>query len=228
MGPQSDLLKPTPFSRLGWALWCLWLLVGTLTLAFMDKGEGVLALNGQHSPLLDRLFWLLTGLGNGWMFLLALILLVLIRNYHTLPFLFAVLLQTALVHLGKRILFPGALRPRAWFDESIPLHVVEGVKTHMVHSFPSGHTATAFTLACLVMLLHQRTWSTLLAFGLAIGAGLSRMYLIQHFAEDVVVGSIVGLITVLITWALFYRSIPKALQGPFWHRSILSRSAQQG
>jgi membrane-associated phospholipid phosphatase len=60
-------------------------------------------------------------------------------------------------------------------------------------SFPSGHTATAFTLATVVALQYRhRIWVPVLAYTVAAGVGLSRMAMDRHWASDVLVGAVVG------------------------------------
>ncbi len=57
-------------------------------------------------------------------------------------------------------------------------------------SFPSGHTARAFAVATLTILMRGRKYSFLLA--LAFGVGISRVVLGVHYPLDVVGGSFLG------------------------------------
>jgi membrane-associated phospholipid phosphatase len=60
-------------------------------------------------------------------------------------------------------------------------------------SFPSGHTATAFSLATVVAMEYERTvWVPIVAYTVATGVGLSRVTLDKHWLSDVLVGSVVG------------------------------------
>ena len=60
-------------------------------------------------------------------------------------------------------------------------------------SFPSGHSAAAFSLATVVALQYRHTgWVPVVAYTLAGGVGLSRMALDRHWASDVFVGAVVG------------------------------------
>jgi membrane-associated phospholipid phosphatase len=60
-------------------------------------------------------------------------------------------------------------------------------------SFPSGHTATAFTLATIIALQYRhRDWVPIVAYSIAAGVGLSRMAMDRHWASDVLVGAVVG------------------------------------
>jgi len=60
-------------------------------------------------------------------------------------------------------------------------------------SFPSGHAATAFSLATVVALqYHHRTWVGVLAYSLAAVASVSRVTEDRHWMSDVVVGAVLG------------------------------------
>lgn len=57
------------------------------------------------------------------------------------------------------------------------------------HSFPSGHTSSAFAIATV---LGERYKIKKLTFALATLAGLSRIILEKHYPSDVVAGALIG------------------------------------
>lgn len=59
------------------------------------------------------------------------------------------------------------------------------------YSFPSGHTASAFTTAGVVSRRYGG-WAGGLAIGAGVLAGLGRMEDMKHFASDVVAGATIG------------------------------------
>ncbi len=59
-------------------------------------------------------------------------------------------------------------------------------------SFPSGHTLSAFALYGLLSYLVPNKWQIPL-LTIAVFVGVSRMYLGQHFLEDVLAGAVIGL-----------------------------------
>ncbi len=61
------------------------------------------------------------------------------------------------------------------------------------HSFPSGHTSTAFGLATSVSLECKKWYVTVPAFAYASAVGYSRMYLGVHYPTDVLAGATVGI-----------------------------------
>lgn len=101
-------------------------------------------------------------------------------------------------------------RPKTFFAETAPdvvLHQVEGVDMHAMLSFPSGHTASAFAFLLAMALICKRTWLSVLFLLLAVLTGYSRIYLSQHFAEDVFAGSLVGVLTTtLLYWLCIQKS----------------------
>lgn len=60
-------------------------------------------------------------------------------------------------------------------------------------SFPSGHSAWAFSLATVVALQYRHTtWVPVLAYTIAAGVGLTRVTMDRHWMSDVVVGAVIG------------------------------------
>lgn len=63
-------------------------------------------------------------------------------------------------------------------------------------SFPSGHTAAAFSVASVISWQYKdKKWVPMLAYSLAGLAGISRIHDNRHWASDVLAGAVVGTIT---------------------------------
>ena len=63
-------------------------------------------------------------------------------------------------------------------------------------SFPSGHTAAAFSVAAVFATQYRQIkWVPVLSYSLAAAVGLSRIYENRHWTSDVFTGAIIGLIT---------------------------------
>jgi len=97
-------------------------------------------------------------------------------------------------------------RPITFFrnqDLLAALVTVPGVELNMGQtSFPSGHTMAAFGLYSLLAVMlgkKYRRWGLPLAL-LAILAGVSRVFLVQHFLADIMAGAGLGL---LVSWAVW-------------------------
>jgi membrane-associated phospholipid phosphatase len=67
------------------------------------------------------------------------------------------------------------------------------------HSFPSGHTATAFAFFGVIWFAYRRRW-TWGFLAVASVIGWSRLYINAHFFSDVLVGVVVGLFFAQLTW----------------------------
>ena len=209
--------------RVFWVLMALWVLVGSLLLALLPKGEGVLLLNRTLAPTADGFFLVMTALGDGLALALLGVAALLLWYRAAVWTALAAIIQTLLVQGSKRNLFPGLPRPTRYFEEQHGPEFLQQLTPSplgyvpVLDTFPSGHTATGFTLALLVALWlsyspqGQRAakhWQGVL-FGLALLVGCSRMYLQVHFLADVYVGSLVGLFSVAVSWWLCERFLPQ-------------------
>ena len=92
----------------------------------------------------------------------------------------------------------GRERPSVSPDDQYKFEFGKGFRHFDNRSFPSLHSATAFAAATAVSAeIHERNpnaswWVTPVAYSVAMVPGLTRMYLNQHWASDVVSGAFVG------------------------------------
>jgi membrane-associated phospholipid phosphatase len=66
------------------------------------------------------------------------------------------------------------------------------------HSFPSGHTTTAFTIATVLTLIFPRYWPAFYGYGIAMA--LSRVLNWNHYVSDVIAGAVFGTIATLLLY----------------------------
>jgi membrane-associated phospholipid phosphatase len=195
-------------------LW--WVGLGVLV-AMYNKADLHLLLNAHHTPLADIFFKYITEIGGSVPFIVGGILF-LFKYSHGVLIIASQLFAGLVVQVLKRIF--DVPRPKLFFAEHFPavsLPFVEGVNVHSVHSFPSGHTVSIFALFfCLSLITKQRYWQWFY-FLVAMLVGFSRIYLSQHFAEDVLAGSIVGVVFAFI-YALFHQN----LKTPWLQRKIIN------
>ena len=110
-------------------------------------------------------------------------------------------------------------RPLLYFQQHFPtiqLHQVIGVHMYTTHSFPSGHTITAFAFFFALALYTKKSAIHFLYFILAFLVGYSRIYLSQHFAVDVLAGSFVGILAVICTKYLINKFPVKWIDNSFF------------
>lgn len=177
------------------------LLLGGCFLLISERGDALLYINRNHTPFFDLLFYYGTELGNGLFYLLVIILLAFYKYKYALLSAICFSITGALTQFLKKVIFSEYLRPKAFFQGIEDLYFVEGVKIFTKYSFPSGHTATAFSLFCLLALIVPKNKYGLLFIGMALIGGVSRIYLVQHFFVDVYFGSLLG---VSVTTIIYY------------------------
>ncbi len=186
---------PYPISGIKTALWVtIALLVFSAPILFYSKEYFTLWLNAQHSSLLDQVFYYLTHLGDGLVFIPVFVLL-LFRNYVLSAFFAAFVgLEAIIVQLVlKKGFFAHLNRPPAYIENFDQLHQVPGVDLHHLHTFPSGHTQSAFLIAFFLVILFQNYKSLQIIIPvLAALVGISRVYLLQHFFIDIWFGALIG------------------------------------
>jgi len=184
------------------------LLIIAIFLLTTDTKKAVfISLNPYHSDLLNYFFIGITYLGNGFFPIIICLILLLFKK----PFLsFMVFATFATSGIAAQVLkaFIYEARPAMLLKNSDYPYFIDHVTLHNFHSFPSGHTATAFALATIlaVAIKNKKFSIPLLLFGTLVG--YSRIYLGQHFLPDVAVGSLIGVFFSILCWILFNKMEP--------------------
>ena len=83
------------------------------------------------------------------------------------------------------------------------LHYVDGLYINILNSFPSGHATQAFALFTFAALITPFKKYQLLILLVAILVAVSRIYLLQHFFQDVLAGSFIGISVSTFIFAAF-------------------------
>ncbi len=178
-----------------------YILLGMLLSLLLDKGAFELWLNAKNNIAFDLFFKYVTFFGDGWLYLLLGVGFLAYRYAWFLYLLLTIIAQTIFVQILKRVIFPEEKRPAAFF-EGLDLHFVEGVQIHTSFSFPSGHSATAFAIATVLILVFPKLKKFhIVVASLAFLAAFSRIYLMQHFVEDTFIGGIIGM---MVAWVAFF------------------------
>lgn len=109
-------------------------------------------------------------------------------------------------YILKHWIYYEVTRPHFVFQYYVreQLNLVEGVDVLAKHSFPSGHSLSAFALFFCLLFISKNYIVKLLFFVLAVLAAYSRVHLSQHWLIDVYVGSIVGVCFSVLVYVLFY------------------------
>lgn len=173
---------------------CALIVVGILI--YLDKMSIHLYTNRYYNIFFDWFFSHYTHVGHGF-FLWAIILVMLFTRYsHALAMLINFAFTGIVILVLKFFVFDTSLRPKKYFEQlgDGGLRFIDGLEVHSFNSMPSGHTATAFSMFCLLALIAKNKKLGIIYFLLAALVGYSRIYLNQHFLEDVTVGALVGCI----------------------------------
>lgn len=186
--------------RVVFYLFISFILLGLIVLIANDKLQLHLLTNSYHNSFFDVFFKYATYLGDGIIFPIVIVGLLVFQKKHATAFIIAGLVTLIISYVLKNWVFIDFARPYEVFGDK--LHIVEGVKMRRWHSFPSGHTTAAFALFMLAVFYTKKTTWQLLFFTIATIAGLSRIYLSQHFLQDVIGGAVLGTSIALISFQL--------------------------
>ena len=166
----------------------------------IGKNDFFLFLNNDLGKTADYFFAAWTYTGDGLIWLAVLVILVWLKRIDTLPLTIAAFIwSTIFTQVCKYIIVPNEPRPIKAIADISQIHVVPGVELHLISSFPSGHTTTAFTLYLLFCLILPKQWWIALGLLYALLVGYSRIYLAQHFPLDVAAGMITAIASVALS-----------------------------
>ncbi len=144
-------------------------------------------------------------MGEGVMYGTVALFLIFIKWRYLLGLIITGIITLLMVGLLKQVVFAGEPRPAKYFENKHELRLVEGVKMNMINSFPSGHTTSAFACFGFLAFIVVHNWAKLLCFIAAGIAGYSRIYLSQHFLEDVVAGAALGTSIAILSYFIMMR-----------------------
>jgi membrane-associated phospholipid phosphatase len=181
------------------------LLAGFVPVLIYTKTDLHLFLNHLHSPFFDIFFKYSTVLGSGIAAVSVCIILLFVRIRYSLILFSAYASSGIIVQLLKHIVFPGIDRPIEFFKTTAELYLVQGVEIYKHFSFPSGHAATTLAIFSLLAIITNRKWLKLFFLLCAVIVSYSRVYLSQHFLEDILFGSVLGILAVIIFYWYFHR-----------------------
>lgn len=171
----------------------IYTIAGSLIYFSFGKEGAHKLINSYHTPYLDLAFKYITHIGHGMVPVILFHLLLLVRYSWALGLGVSSLVMGIVVQTLKRSVFAGDHRPAMFFPDGGLPHI-EGVELMLHHSFPSGHSATAFCVCLMLALFIKQKWASRFLAIVALLAAFSRVYISQHFIQDTIVGSWIGLI----------------------------------
>ena len=202
--------RPITFKQLLWnfrfvlvALLLVELICGYVCLQY-SQVEQFRVVNTLHHEWADWIFRVYTNIGDGLFIIVAGLLLVFVRYKYAILTITSFLLSGLVAQIIKR--FAKLPRPGAFFKDDPSWYTLPDYHIHGNYSFPSGHTTSIFALMVVLYYVFPSQQKSPLLFILACLAGYSRVYLSQHWPEDVYVGAIVGTVVTLIIIYIFEHS----------------------
>lgn len=183
-------------------------LTACLIIAVTDRVQLHLYFNSMLNPVFNFFFKYYTYLGDG-VVVISIAALVLIFNVRMgLATLLSYGLSSGFTQGIKYFFFGDIDRPSLYFEKNyIPLQVVpDMIERQYIHnSFPSGHATAGFALFfCLSFLTENKLLKAFFLLA-ALGVAFSRVYLSQHFFEDVTAGSFIAVFfSTLVCWFFYF------------------------
>jgi membrane-associated phospholipid phosphatase len=174
---------------------------------FTDKLHLHLYFNDFVNSPFDSFFKYITFIGDG-VFIIGFVLIMLLFNVQkSLVILLCYGASTGFTQGIKYYFFGHMNRPQLTFEMiHTPIKIVDGVELYLHHSFPSGHATAAFSLFFCLSFFYKKNSIKIACFIAALLVAFSRVYLSQHFFEDITVGSIVGIVFSFLVCMLLYET----------------------
>ena len=178
----------------------LFLIVAYIIQLSVGKKELFLLTNAYHHPGWDHFFKAITMIGDSFTMCLIGFGMLLVKFRYSVITILAYAYSTVIVQIIKRIF--NSPRPSKFFEGLNPIRTLDGYPLYEWNSFPSGHSASAFTLAVVLTYILPSKHKHWIILPIALLTAFSRVYLSQHFFQDVVAGSVLGVILTfqLICW----------------------------
>ncbi len=148
------------------------------------------------------------------------VILFLFFSYKKAIWLALSFLSSAIITQALKSIF-NAPRPKLFLPDFNLLHQVTDITIHTSRSFPSGHATSAFALAFCLSYFAKTNIVGLFFCLIGVVAAASRIYLLQHFLIDVLLGSVIGVVVSFLVCTLLNNS---ALHKKSWiNNSLLIR-----
>jgi len=178
----------------------VFLIIAGFFIAAYPKGNIHLYFNQFHNNFGNYFFYNATYVGDGFAVVGIVFLLCFLKYRFAILVALSNIASSLFTQLLKHTVFSNVVRPKKFFEGTDQLNFVPWVENYLYNSFPSGHTTAAFTtFFCLAMITENKLLKFLMLI-IALTIGFSRIYLSQHFLNDVYAGSLIGVTISLLAF----------------------------
>jgi membrane-associated phospholipid phosphatase len=184
----------------------------TYQLAFYQT-DALFFFSHHRSGFLNGFFMFITRLGEEFSYLILILWFLYKNDRKTILKIIIIALAVLVISIILKFIFSHP-RPVTFLEEQGVMSQMTLVNDYILrgmNSFPSGHTMSAFALYS-GLALHfskHKNWQKGLLM-IAILVGVSRVYLVAHFPEDVLLGSAIGVFIALgIEYYFTKKILPK-------------------
>lgn len=165
-------------------------ITGISLLFISDQVAGFISSNDHHSFGLNVLFINITFMGDSIfaVCLAAVLYFYFEKRQESRAILFTFLISGITIQLIKNLL--STQQPGLFFEAGRYLSSEGSVSPHT--GLPSGHTAMAFAIATVLIIMQKNKKWQLPILAAAVLVGYSRIYLAQHSLQDILTGAFIG------------------------------------
>ena len=167
--------------------------LGALAILFLDKLDFQRKINQIGNSGFDVVMRYLTHAGDGIFAILVFVALLFIRIKTALITLICFGLTAGIVQVLKHTVFKVMKRPYYFLQSDADFRIIEDFTYHTSNSFPSGHAASIFSMCTVIAFQYKSKLSVqilLVIFATLVAS--TRVYLCQHFLQDIIAGSLIG------------------------------------
>lgn len=183
----------------------VFLVAGLLISVYVDSASISIFFDSSRTRTADLFFSVFNLLGEPWLHMLS----IFVIGFYNVKkgIIFSCLAGINLIIIVGLKLYFEKPRPLSFFNDSGMLEILN-ISDHAKiltedTSFPSYHSAGAFSL-CLFLLLHFRNvYFTILLFSAAIMTAIARVYFFHHFFIDTYFGAFIGIILAIFILHIF-------------------------
>lgn len=216
-----DIYRIATLNRSFFLPYVTFIFFSLLALFLFDKSSLHIAINQKNHPVADIVFQYITFLGDGRMITVYALILLFIKYRFLIILLISNMLSGFVTFYLKIYVFNDVLRPKKYFENIYELRLVPGVDVYLRNSMPSGHTAVAFCVFTTFALMSKNKNYGFLFFLIAALTGFSRIYLSQHFVNDVLIGSLIGVFfSVLVFYIVEEKVLRKKADGSLFKKNV--------